>query len=87
MSRYWFLPKTYGYGATPSTWEGWVATLVFAVVFGALTIVAANPLLVGLPADRAWRVAFGALAALALGVFMLIAAMKTDGGWGWRWGE
>ena len=33
MAR-WFKPKTYGYGATPVTWQGWaiVAGFVAAVV-------------------------------------------------------
>ena len=33
MSRYWFKPKRYGYGATPATWEGWAFTgLIVAVI-------------------------------------------------------
>jgi hypothetical protein len=32
MSRYWFRPKRYGYGATPITWEGWVFTLAIVLV-------------------------------------------------------
>ena len=36
MTRYWFKPKRYGYGATPVTWEGWAFTgLVVAVIVGA----------------------------------------------------
>ena len=31
MGKPWFAPKEIGYGATPSTWEGWVATLVFVL--------------------------------------------------------
>jgi hypothetical protein len=41
MTRYWFRPKRYGYGATPVTWEGWALTVgIVAVV--ALPIVAMN---------------------------------------------
>jgi hypothetical protein len=33
MTRYWFKPKRYGYGATPATWEGWAFTgLVVAII-------------------------------------------------------
>jgi hypothetical protein len=27
----WFRPKTLGYGMTPATWQGWVATVVLIV--------------------------------------------------------
>jgi hypothetical protein len=29
----WFKPKSMGFGVTPITWQGWLATLVFVVVF------------------------------------------------------
>jgi len=32
MSRYWFRPKRYGYGATPVTWEGWALVAGFVVI-------------------------------------------------------
>jgi hypothetical protein len=28
----WFRPKTYGYGATPSSWQGWLAVAAFLAV-------------------------------------------------------
>lgn len=28
MSKVWFKPKSFGYGATPASWEGWVVTLL-----------------------------------------------------------
>ena len=31
MKRGWFGPKTYGWGATPTSWEGWLATAVMVV--------------------------------------------------------
>jgi hypothetical protein len=38
MTRYWFRPKRYGYGATPTTWEGWAFTglIVAILAVGAL---------------------------------------------------
>jgi len=27
MNKYWFKPKLYWYGFTPSSWEWWIATL------------------------------------------------------------
>ena len=30
--RYWFRPKSFGYGWTPITWEGWAVTLGSMVI-------------------------------------------------------
>ena len=27
MTKYWFRPKRYGFGATPITWQGWAVTI------------------------------------------------------------
>lgn len=84
MSRYWFKPKRYGYGATPVTWEGWAVTFASAAVLA--VSIAVTELLAGPTNIVAW---------LAWAVFM--AAMtwwlaqfsrrRTDGEWRWRWGE
>lgn len=29
MKRGWFGPKVFGWGASPASWEGWLATAVF----------------------------------------------------------
>jgi hypothetical protein len=29
MAKYWFKRKTYGWGWTPSTWEGWFITIMY----------------------------------------------------------
>jgi len=29
----WFRAKTYGYGWYPSTWQGWIVILVWAIIF------------------------------------------------------
>ncbi len=79
---YWFRPKRYGYGATPSNWKGWFLTAAF----------------VGLAAGLAWLlepgrsgsmqgllVWYAALIAVIV-PFVWIAWKKTDGTWRWRWG-
>lgn len=35
MNRYWFKPKTYGWGFVPISWEGWLLTfaLIGAMLF------------------------------------------------------
>ena len=40
QERYWFCPKSFGYGAAPVTWEGWLLTLGSMVVTGAAILVA-----------------------------------------------
>jgi Na+/melibiose symporter-like transporter len=84
MTRYWFRPKRYGYGATPVTWEGWALTVgIVAVV--ALPIVAMNLL-----ADRssvgAW-LAWAAFIVIAVFWMVRISRQRTYGKWRWRWGQ
>ncbi len=83
MNRYWFRQKSRGIGATPTTWEGWLASLVFLVV-----VLAMNGAIITLaPTNRvaaAWFVG-GVLIVIVL--FCLFAAAKTEGGWRWRWGR
>ncbi|WP_277971023.1 hypothetical protein [Sphingomonas echinoides] len=71
---YWFVPKAFGIGATPVTWQGWALTIGF---------VALAVLDMTLMPDRVARI--GVLVALLL-LFTLIALRKTRGGWSWRWG-
>ena len=33
MPRYWFRQKTFGYGFTPNTWQGWLFTLICIALF------------------------------------------------------
>ena len=33
MKKIWFKRKKYGFGWTPSTWEGWTVVLVWAILF------------------------------------------------------
>jgi hypothetical protein len=32
MSKYWFKPKSYGYGFFPVSWEGWLCTFGLVVI-------------------------------------------------------
>ncbi len=88
MAEYWFKPKTHGYGASPSNWKGWAATLGFVVVTTLVTL----PLMVW-PAvthsgPRLWHVALWCALLIALTVgFMRLCKAKTDGEWRWRWGK
>ncbi len=82
MSAFWFKPKTYGYGATPTTWEGWACVLIYVV----LVAVAIN-----VPGVREKTFAdwLGSIAAIivATALMIWISGKKTDGGLHWRWGQ
>jgi hypothetical protein len=82
MARYWFRPRRYGYGATPTTWEGWTLTVAVAAIV-AISVVAMNLL-----ADRAnfavW-IAWAAIIAAVVVSFVRISRQRTDGEWRWRW--
>jgi len=85
---YWFKPKTFGYGASPANWQGWVATFAFIaiVVVVAPVVLAwqANPL----TGPTGWQIAAWLLVSVVLAaVFIWLARAKTDGQWGWRWGK
>ena len=84
MTRYWFRPKRYGYGATPVTWEGWVLTAGIAAVV-ALSVVAMN-LLVDRSNVGSWF-AWAAFTVIAVLWMVRISRQRTDGEWRWRWGQ
>ncbi len=79
---YWFRPKRYGFGATPTTWQGWLLTLGFV----ALLIAIVQALEFGMAGPEAHLLGIAAAIILAL-LFTWIAWKKTDGAWRWRWGS
>ncbi len=38
-TKLWFRAKRYGYGWTPATWQGWLITLVFALLIGLVGVI------------------------------------------------
>jgi hypothetical protein len=84
MTRYWFRPKRYGYGATPVTWEGWVFTMLVAVVLaGSVSLL----IQYGRAADPAMILVWAAVVAIVIAVLVAVTKAKTEGGWRWRWGD
>ncbi len=83
MTRYWFRPKRYGYGATPITWEGWAVTLL--PVFVILGSIWAMHRLVGRSDLVAWLIWAGVIAAFTF-AFVQLSRRRTNGEWRWRWG-
>ena len=88
MTRYWFRPKTYGYGASPANWQGWVATAIFVAVLLCVSILLLASQQNTPSAPSHWQFSAGALliAVLTLG-FVGLARAKSSGQWGWRWGK
>jgi hypothetical protein len=84
MTQYWFEPKSYGYGATPVTWEGWAVTLA-AVIILAGSVFAMNLMLAQSNAV-AW-LTWAALIAAATWWFVEFCRRRTDGEWHWRSGN
>jgi hypothetical protein len=81
-TEYWFKPRRYGHGASPSTWQGWAAIIAFVIIFPlvALALMWAMP--------NVWGI-LGfviVMTAVTLG-FIAFVRKKTDGEWRWRWAD
>ncbi|HVV26813.1 MAG TPA: hypothetical protein VHC40_02485 [Rhizomicrobium sp.] len=82
MARYWFRQKRFGYGATPSTWQGWTFTLLGMALLFAVVITGPHI------RDNAMRALWMMLGIPAVLVtFCAVAHAKTEGGWRWRGGR
>lgn len=80
--KYWFRQKTYGYGATPSTWQGWVLTAVATLL--CLAVVVTGPYI----QDEGLRALWMTLGVVAVLIpFVWVSWRKTEGGWRWRFGR
>jgi hypothetical protein len=72
----WFVPKRYGFGAVPVTWQGWALTIGFALACGtAIALARHRPLVIA------------AVVVPLIVAFITITARTTRGGLRWRWGE
>jgi hypothetical protein len=83
-NRYWFAPKQYGFGYSPASWEGWLATALFIGL-----LVGSNHLLRSLmgsspPATQTVVTALTLVVEIIL--FLWLAASRTKGSLRWRWG-
>ena len=82
MNEFWFKPKTFGYGATPTTWQGWaLVTLYFAI------IALATAALIGPETPLSVWIAWAAIVIVVTFAASWIMRQKTDGQWRWRWGR
>ena len=79
--EYWFEQKRYGYGAgLPIAWQGW------ALLVGYVAVVLLGGLLIEWDPEVG-LVGFLMLFIPATAALMYICAIKTRGGWRWRWGD
>jgi hypothetical protein len=84
MTRYWFKPKRYGYGATPVTWEGWAFTgLVVALIVGSGWLLLGT----GRTPDWTMLLVWWAVVAVVLATSLVVSKSRTEGSWRWRWGR
>jgi len=77
MNKYWFKRKRYGWGWTPSTWQGWLVTLVFIVLSVGL----------GLMLDGEGESGLFFVYFLPLLATFFIITYKTAPKPKWRWGK
>jgi hypothetical protein len=79
--KFWFKPKMYGYGATPTTWEEWAAVAVYVPVpVGCVVAMIARW------ESPAIDVASIATMIVATVVLIAVSVQKTDGALGWNAG-
>jgi hypothetical protein len=78
MNEFWFTPKLKGYGAVPSTWEGYTLVALFLVA----VVICAIPMIRREEATSSiFPTPMKVIAASTI-VFLIVCAWKTDGAWG-----
>jgi hypothetical protein len=82
--KYWFRPKSFGYGATPVTWQGWALTLGSALVVISTTMAALFAETSHWPGRRLLQTGCLIVLVATLVVTIVISRIKTDGDWRWR---
>jgi hypothetical protein len=84
MTRYWFKPHRYGFGATPIAWQGWALAAVDLMI---VLVAVVGLVLAGRDADFSAQAPWLLLILAATVVSVVISWWKTDGSWRWRWGK
>lgn len=74
VSKPWFEPKRFGYGASPTAWQGWLATAVFAALFV-------------LDVTQFRGVLRWGLGVVLIAAFIPLVYFKSSDEWRWRWGK
>jgi hypothetical protein len=78
----WFVAKTYGWGWTPATWQGWLITLGFAACYTAVMIIGLEH---ARTVKQVWLYAI--LPAFLVIALLLLICYRTGEKPRWRWGK
>jgi len=80
-SKLWFRAKTYGWGWTPSTWQGWFLVLIYLIQVIGLSIVA----------EQLFQTITGVIVYIILvansTIGLIVISYKTGEKPRWRWGK
>jgi hypothetical protein len=80
--RYWFRARRYGYGWTPSAWQGWAVVAVWIALFTGLAIAAPVA-----ASGNARLLALTIVAGVAATLALVLVCWKTGEPPRWRWGK
>jgi uncharacterized membrane protein YhaH (DUF805 family) len=81
MQQPWFKAKTFGWGWTPATWQGWLILLVYIISIAVSAILFLRPK----PTPSGWTCY---ISTIAIATAILIAVcIKTGEKPTWRWGK
>lgn len=84
MKKYWFLPKCYGYGFFPISWQGWLATLVLLGLI-LLSVYINNFFNCQVSTQNGFR--FFLDVTILICLFTALFKDKVKGGLRWQWGR
>lgn len=84
--KYWFKPKTYGWGVTPVTLEGWGITFLF---MGVLFLIAWGNGLTQevVPVSNKDMILFFIETLVSVFGFIQLIKNRVEGGLKWHWGS
>lgn len=81
---YWFKRKIWGWGWTPATWQGWLATLLYVALVTFL-IITREEAIPGNPDSGSNFLVFGLPLIVLTGLFIFILYKKGEKP-RWQWG-
>jgi hypothetical protein len=84
MSKFWFRARSYGWGWTPASVEGWLVTLVFLAALAAVTVIFVYQVRGGVGRVSA-TLQFLLAVAILTGLLLAIAWLTGERPH-WRWG-
>ncbi|MFV3129694.1 hypothetical protein [Niveispirillum sp. KHB5.9] len=81
-NRYWFRPKTHGYGAVPASWEGWAVNFAYSALI--LLLIWGLPFLLPV-GETLWHVAITLMVVVPATLLLLwVTRRRTGGELRWR---